>query len=166
MSHKYRLAVLWLVFVVLTALLLVTGNPLLTDAAPLGIVSFQLAGDVAHASAILQSWGASGKHAAYLNLYLDFPYLVVYSWILSLLCSARAETARPPGAVIGRVLSRGAWFAGFFDAAENIALLHELERGVTASAAQFAWAAASVKFAILGIVVIYLVTSGIKAALD
>jgi len=165
MSRRFKLRILWSVFAILTVLLLVTGVPLVTDRAPFGIVSFQLAGDLVHASAIRQSWDRSARESAYLNLYFDFPYLVTYSWLLSLICTAREERSRPQEAATGRFLSRSAWIAGAFDAAENVALLHQLEHGASASAAQFAAAAASVKFAILGIIVTFLAATRIKAAL-
>ena len=36
-------------------------RPLQTEAVPWGIVSFELAGDLARALGILESWGASGR---------------------------------------------------------------------------------------------------------
>ena len=47
--------------VLLLAVFAITGAPLTTEAAPYGVVSFELAGSVGNAQAMLSSWGADAK---------------------------------------------------------------------------------------------------------
>ena len=95
-------------FIVLLALTLVVmvslnalGRPLNTDAAPLGIVSFELAGELSLARSMVESWGHTGQVYASLSLGLDYLFLVTYSSCIALGCVlvarslARPNLARP-----------------------------------------------------------------------
>jgi hypothetical protein len=70
-----------LIFLLLSVTLL-TGmhaldQTLITDAAPSGIVSFELAGNIKQAKQILEDWGPEGRIYAVLSLGLDFLFLIV-----------------------------------------------------------------------------------------
>ncbi|HJP36937.1 MAG TPA: hypothetical protein QF901_13230, partial [Gammaproteobacteria bacterium] len=82
MSLRRKLLLLGFAFVVLTATLVYTGSPLVTTTTPIGIVSFELAFNGPQARAVLGSWDGAAREAAMLNLIVDFPYLVVYAWML------------------------------------------------------------------------------------
>lgn len=57
-----------------------------TQAAPSGIVSFELAGDISSANKILMSWGQNGMVCAGLSLGLDYLFLIVYAGAIGLGC--------------------------------------------------------------------------------
>jgi hypothetical protein len=162
--RKNSFVPLYLAFAALTALLVYTGQPLITDAARFGIVSLQLAGDAKEASTILESWGADGRRAAYINLALDFPYLLVYAGLLSLLCTRAAERSSPRKRAAGYCPGRSVWLAAICDAAENIALLYVLGTAPSAIVTMFAWLAASLKFMLLALVITYLLYAEIRSA--
>jgi len=152
------LMLLLFTFAILTAILIDSGMPLRTDAAPLGIVSFQLAGSGNTAHTILDSWQDTGRNAALINLAVDYPYLVIYAALLSLLCR-RAAASLARYAAVGRTCARGAWVAAGCDAIENLALLAQLLNAPGDGAALVALAFASVKFALLGVILAYLLVS-------
>jgi hypothetical protein len=64
----------------------ITGAPLKTDAAPSGIVSFELAGTLPVAQGILASWDATARVYAGLNLGLDFLFIAAYATCIGLGC--------------------------------------------------------------------------------
>jgi hypothetical protein len=72
------------------ASLQVTGAPLKTAASPNGIISFEFAGEIAVAQRMVDSWGATGRIYAALNLGLDYLFLAVYACAIGI--AIRKET--------------------------------------------------------------------------
>lgn len=113
---------------VLLAALILINQPLKTDSAHQGIVSFQLAGGAEHALTIVQSWGEEGLQWAKLSLWLDFFFIPVYC--LTLILLTRHCTLDRPG-IRERTAAR--WvrtlfiLAGLADATENVLLLNNLD---------------------------------------
>ncbi len=58
--------------------LMVLDRPLKTEAAPHGMVSFELVGDLCLARKMVESWGQTGRVYAGLSLGLDYLFLVAY----------------------------------------------------------------------------------------
>ncbi|WP_100639238.1 hypothetical protein [Marinobacter salexigens] len=114
--------------VVLLAALVLINQPLKTEAAQQGIVSFQLAGSAEQALAIVQSWGAENLKWAKLSLWLDFLFIPIYC--LTLILLTRHCTQDRPG-VRERTAAR--WVralfitAGVVDITENMLLLNNLD---------------------------------------
>lgn len=120
-------------FLVASLLLLVCLNlldrPLKTDAAPQGIVSFELAGSLPAATAMMASWGTRAKLFAAISLGLDYLFLVVYAAAIGLGCVLAANglaNRRVPIAALGMALAWGQALAALLDAVENYALIQVL----------------------------------------
>lgn len=113
---------------VLMAAIFTTNDPLQNPAAPLGIVSLQLAASLAAAQAILAAWGPAAQRWAILNLLIDYPYLLAYATTLGLGCVLIARHLPGPRhiALLGVWLSWGVIGAALLDAVENAALLRLL----------------------------------------
>jgi len=118
---------------VLTLILMVSlqilGAPLITAEAPLGIISFELAGDLELARNMIASWGPEGQVYAGLNLGLDYLFMVAYAGAIALGCMLAAQSLAervPPLASLGAVLAWGQVGAALLDALENYALIHIL----------------------------------------
>jgi hypothetical protein len=129
--------------------------PLRTSAAPSGIVSFELAGSVEQASAMLQSWDAPARLDNAFGLGFDFLFMPVYAITLSLavlLASARFAGFWPR---LGLALGWGALAATVFDAFENIALLTILLNAPASPYPELAAACATIKFSLIVAGVIY-----------
>lgn len=145
-------------FIVLTILTLSlsyaltsSGRPLKTAAAPNGIVSFELAGNLTNAVAMIDSWDEPARVAAGLNLGLDYLYLIAYPLAIGLGCLLVARRFRPSGiaSMAGVLLSWTLPVAGVLDAIENYALIHLLTGSRDELFPAVAYWCAAPKFAIV-----------------
>jgi hypothetical protein len=115
---------------VLTMLALqLLGAPLRTEASPAGIVSFELAGNIANSERILESWDPGAHVYAGLNLGLDFLFIDAYVGAIGMGCvlvgSMLGRRSHPLGAA-GRYLAWAVVLAGVLDCVENYALIRLL----------------------------------------
>ncbi|NOZ57044.1 MAG: hypothetical protein GXO73_09695 [Calditrichaeota bacterium] len=129
-------------------------QPLRTEAAPNGIVSFELAGSPAASAAILASWSNDrARAAAGLSLGIDYLFLVSYSVLLALTVSFVAERIRPVVACVALVGLPVVWLqfvAGALDAVENVALIRLLLGSSSSALPGVARTAALIKFGLVG----------------
>jgi hypothetical protein len=146
------LAVMW----VLSAV----GEPLTTDAAPQGIVSYELAGSASRAQEILDSWDASALAHAGFSLGFDYVYLLSYSAAIGLACVWLADALSGRWrrlALLGLWLAWGQWLAALLDAVENAALLAMLFGSVESPWPLVARWCAIPKFALVALGLLYVV---------
>ena len=151
----------------LFAVFRVLDQPLQTDAAPKGIVSFELAGDPAMARAVLDSWkqfslllsSVAGRpnsdivnvpyvFAAF-GLGIDYLFMPLYAFALSF--GTLLATQKHSGVIksFGALAGYGAFAAALFDAVENYSLFQTL-LGVSQSGyPAIAAFCASIKFGLL-----------------
>jgi len=153
------LALLALTFA-LSLWLTALGAPLQTDAAPNGIVSFELARTEAGARAILDSWDAPAREAAMLVQGVDFLYLLAYPAAFSLAAILLGRRIGGRWQSAAQPLAWAMWLAAPLDAVENLALIEQLRAGPSAGAAWLAWACAIPKFAL-----VFVLTAFVLAAL-
>lgn len=128
-DQKTWARVFWVLFA-LTILMLVvmqvTNTPLKTEAAPAGIITFELVGTFEGAQEIIRSWEGQAKTWAGLNLGLDFLFLMLYATTIALACFLVSEMfgeQHPVQRSLAYYLGWGALVAGFLDILENIALI-------------------------------------------
>ncbi len=129
-SAKVPILIVLVTFsIILTIALARIGRPLATEAAPLGIISFELAGSQSPAKKILDSWSEVAKHDAFLSLGLDYLYLCVYPFTISLACHLVATLGTgswPIGDMWGNSLSWLVLAVIPLDGLENYALIRVL----------------------------------------
>jgi len=133
--------------------LAVVGAPLATEAAPRGIVSFELAGDLESAERILASWDREQRVRAGISLGADFLFLLAYPLALALACAGvagRLAERAPRAATLGALLAWGQALAGALDAVENWALIELLLGSRHPLWPALAAACAAPKFALVG----------------
>lgn len=151
----------------LTALLMaaifVTNAPLQNPAAPMGVVSLQLAGSLPAAREILISWGPAEQRWAVLNLLVDYLYLLAYAAALGLGCLqlARQFICCRCIAWLGVWVSWGVVGAAGLDAVENALLLRLLFGDLRESWAVLAFWCAVPKFALVLAALAYLSVGGL-----
>lgn len=160
----------WFIALLLLALLiggamLWLGSDLHTAAAPLGVISFEVAGG--HAQAVLDSWSPAMRRDALLLQGLDYLFLFVYSAGLAMACVrvlARLGERAPALSRLGRGLAWGQFAAGLCDAIENVPLILML-RGEQAlpGPALVAQIAATSKFALVVLGLAYWLGAGLVA---
>lgn len=140
------------------------GAPLVTDAAPRGIVSFELAGDLETATRILESWGSEQRIGAGLSLGADFLFLLLYPLALALACTAVAERlalgGAPRAAAAGALLAWGQALTCALDAVENWALIELLLGSRAPLWPVLAWGCAVPKFALVAAGLLYPAVGG------
>ncbi|OZG74269.1 hypothetical protein BTA51_04435 [Hahella sp. CCB-MM4] len=115
---------------------------LITPDAPVGIVSFELAKHIPQTQNILESWGSEGRHWAAWSLVLDFPFLLAYSALFTLLTLKSRSDLR-------QLFTVGFVIAGFCDVVENLALTGILAGYVYPQLTAAAYYFASLKFLLL-----------------
>jgi hypothetical protein len=115
--------------IVVMASLQLLGGPLKTEVAPMGIVSFEFAGELSKAQSMVESWGQTGLIYAGLNLGLDYLFLVAYASAIGLGCVLLSERwlkrVKSVG-LLGVWLSWAQWIAAMLDGVENYALIQVL----------------------------------------
>ena len=154
-------------FVTMLAVQEYYGRLLFKPDVPWGIVSLELASDVASTSDIFKSWGPELKSRAIKSLFWDYGFLISYG-LLSFLASRWAGLKIdqawnwPVAARVGQVVAILAILAALLDAVENTALLWQLFEGPHTIPARLAWICATTKFAILGAVLLF-VAGGVLA---
>jgi hypothetical protein len=161
------------VFIALLAVTLVVmislqvlGAPLQTDAAPLGIVSFELAGSLPDAHGMLESWGPSGRVYAGVNLGLDYFFLIAYAGSIGLGCVLLAQglsTRMRFLSLAGVVLAWAMIAAALLDSVENYALIRVLLGSQQELWPVLARYCAIPKFMIVAAGLLYLVVGSLSA---
>jgi hypothetical protein len=135
--------------VVLFAIFRALNAPLVTPAAPGGIVTFELAGSASGSQAILDSWDARARTFAAFGLGLDYLFMPTYA--LALMLGMLLAAGRHAGwlKTLGALAGWGALAAALFDAVENIALWKVLLGDISTSWPVVAEFCATLKFALL-----------------
>lgn len=133
----------------LTAVFQLIGAPLVTPAAPAGILSYEFAGTLAKAQAILASWDARAQLYAAFSLGLDFLYPPVYAAAIGLALATAVAHLPHLLSQPARWLAKGIWLTIALDYAENIALTQLLFGATNPFWPPLAWVCAALKFAIL-----------------
>lgn len=136
----------------------ITGAPLRTSVAPSGILSFEFAGTLALAQAMVRSWGQLGQIYAGLNLGFDFVFIITYVIAIGLGCVIVARGGFLPS--VGIILAWALIVAGGLDCIENYNLIQILVGlGQESNAAIALWCAIP-KFAIVGLGLAYFIIGG------
>ncbi len=142
-------AALMLTFICFAVFQVFLNPPLVTAAAPSGIVSFELAGSPESAFALLASWDDAALLYTVFGLGFDFLFMPVYATALSAGILLAAGRRRGAWSAAGNALGWGAFAATGFDAAGNIALFSILLNGADSTAPQVAFWCASIKFGLI-----------------
>jgi hypothetical protein len=129
---QIRKPLFW-IFLGLTLVLLFlfqpANRPLMTGAAPSGIISLQLAWTPDNALAMLDSWDGTARLFAAFGLGFDYLFMPVYALALAL--GTLLAAGRHPGgfARLGSWVAYAAFLAAIFDGLENLGQFQELFHG-------------------------------------
>ena len=148
----------------LTVALQIVGRPLQTAAAPQGIVSFELAGNLPAAQAIIASWNSAAQLYAAFSLGLDYLYMPLYAIAIALACvQAAGSSLRSPRPMwaLGILLAWALGLAALLDAVENIALFQLLLGSRSTAWPVVAKACATAKFAFVIAGLLYAAVGGV-----
>ena len=130
-----------------------------TQGSGASISEFEFAGTNSHAAQIVAEWGPEGRHLAHLGLLLDYGYMLSYGLFFALAGFAVRDAARTRGwrrmAKAGSFVPYFALAAACFDASENVALLLTLGGNGGSFAPPFATVCSSIKWALIGTAILY-----------
>ena len=159
-TSQSRVFFVWLIVTVgVVAGMQLLGKPLVTNAAPAGIVSFEFAGDVAGAQAIMASWRHELRVLAGLNLGFDYVFMIAYGGAIGLGCvlvAQRWNEEQNKFRLIGYLLAWGSIAAAVLDAVENYALIRMLLGSLKSMWPVVAKWCAGVKFVLVGLGLLYI----------
>ena len=139
-------------------------GPLKTEAAPHGIISYELAKTPSAAQRILASWSQDAKIHAALSLGIDYLFLSVYAFFIGLACvqlGRRFRARLPKMEMAGFMLAWGQFPAALCDAVENLALFRLLSGSTQEMWPLTAWYCAVVKFTLVGMGWLYILCGGL-----
>ena len=126
-----------------------------------GVVEFELARTEEKASEYYGALGEAGRDEARKQLYLDFPYLVLYGLFYAgaaIVVAARATKRQMPRlARWGAPVAVAGLVAAACDAVENLALLRVLDGHTDQPWPGIAFVFATAKFALITVAVLYAV---------
>lgn len=112
---------------------------------------------------MLATWGADGIEKLKLSLYLDFIFLILYCWAISLGCKITAGFGGQNFMKTGLLFSKIIWVAGACDIIENVALLLTIQNP-NRVVLELAFWMASIKFTIVASAIL-MVLAGAVAGL-
>ena len=126
-----------------------------------GVIEFELARTTEQASEYYGQLGEDGRDEARSQLYLDYPYLVLYGLFYAAACVIVAARAAERGmarlARWGRPSAAAGLLAAGCDAVENAALLRVLDGHTDQPWPGIAFTFASAKFVLIAVAVLYAV---------
>jgi len=104
-----------------------TGTPLKTPSTPNGILNLEFAYNGEKVNTVLNAWSTVNTadiiSAARLNTWLDFIFLFFYSVFLFLAAQSISQLYGGIFGRAGKIIAKGALFAGFLDVLENTGML-------------------------------------------
>ena len=144
-----------------------TGKSLKNPATPLGIINLELAGNAVHVQNILNAWDNDISKSrsviadAKKNTWLDFIFLLFYTSLFYFLCKKLISYFKPGSlwVQLANIVATGAIVAGLLDVVENIGMLKSLNGNVTDTTAFVTAACSTVKWLLVFITIIFLITS-------
>jgi hypothetical protein len=132
-------------------------SPLINDAAPWGLLSFELGGSVEETRTVLNSWHDGHRIRAGFALGFDFMFMVSLTNLLAL-ASVQAASRSSENSVLaklGPLLAWGQWVAGILWISQNLILVTMLTGAVTSPRPEIVYWCGTIKFSLLGLALVY-----------
>ncbi len=123
-----------------------------------GIISFELAKDIAVSEKYINSWNETSKIACGISLGLDYLFLISYSLLIAVFIHKLNKKLWKDSSLYssGVILIFSLFFAGFCDAIENIGLIKLLMGSTKQQWSSVAYFFAIPKFVFIAIGILYI----------
>ncbi len=157
----YYICIIWVTLVALFAIASVD-TYLKNNAAPHGILSFELAQTPEKSMQIVQSWEGQAKIYAAFSLGIDYLFLVFYTLFFILTSYKLSRSKSQFFQKLAIIVSLVFLLAGIFDAFENYYLLQILTANISYGYAEKAALFARLKFGFLFLGIVYLLITMIS----
>lgn len=139
-----------------------TGAVLKTPATPMGILNLEFAYNTEKTTPIINTWASINKAdvitAAKNNTYWDFVFLFFYAGFLFLACKKIASKTTGSFSRAGKLIAKGALWAGFLDIIENSGMLLTLSNQGSSTIAFVTTFVSVIKWALAITAVLYMLT--------
>lgn len=130
------------------------GQTLVNAVSPKGIIDLEFAKTSEKLIALKTGWI---KKDVTTNIYLDFLFIISYTWFFILACLYIKKVAK--ASTISSVFITVAIVAGLLDVLENCLMLFTISHSNNARALEFTYYSALLKFVLIGILILYLLLS-------
>ena len=140
-------------------------SPLINDAAPWGLLSFELGGSVEATRAVLNSWHDGHRIRAGFALGFDFLFMVSLTNLLALAsvqAAFRSQMQNSALAKVGPVLAWCQWLAGILWISQNLMLVTMLTGPVDSPRPEIVYWCGTIKFSLLGLALVYVLLVRIR----
>jgi hypothetical protein len=147
----------------------ISGASLTTEAAPYGVVSFELAGSLENMQQILTSWNVNTQLRAAFGLGLDYLFMVVYASTIAFGCGIAAQVLQRshwPLAGLGNILAWSVILAALLDVVENVALTMIILGTVASPWPEIARWCAIPKFILIFMGIVFVIYGGVVALVE
>ncbi|MFK5879814.1 MAG: hypothetical protein QM478_10005 [Flavobacteriaceae bacterium] len=161
-SSEKRLTIVSLTFLIgFIVLMRFFDAPLKNETSPNGIVSFELAKALSKSEAIINAWDEVAIGFAKNSVMVDFLFLAVYSFFISLIVHRLNNRVWKKGFVyqFGKIVSWLVFVAAFFDVIENIALIRLIYGDLHQLWSSIAYYFAVMKFILLAVGILFVLIS-------
>jgi hypothetical protein len=159
--------ILFIILLIFIVVMRYLDNFLITENAPNGIISFELAKESNVVLEIIKSWNTTAKFAAGLSVGIDFLFLIVYATFLTLLfLRINKKLLEKTGKNLSWFILFLPFIAAFFDILENIAMINLLLGNIQLKWSLTAYYAAIIKFGLLLIAIAYIIVGGVLLVLE
>ena len=167
-AQKITFIIFFILTIILLGCLQIIDTSLQTEEAPMGIVSFQLAGDLSNSLDIIESWNDAGEETnqfyAGLSLGIDYLFMLAYAISIGLGCILLTKTLIRKKHVLSssflpslsNTLAWGAIIAALLDVIGNYILIRLLLGSTSEMLPVISFWFATFKFLILGIALLYI----------
>jgi len=164
LKNKARITlILFFLLLITIAVMHYMDRFLTNETVPNGIVSFELAKESTVSARMIASWDLQARAAAGISLGFDYLFMIIYSSFLSVLALRIGDRlfTVPAKNRLNQILITAPFVAAFFDMVENMALIRLFLGDVQQSWSSTAYYAATIKFMILFLVIVYILFAGV-----
>jgi len=158
MTNGRIIITLFILTMIMTLVLRIQGDQLVTPSASKGILSLEFSTSASQTSNIRNEWKGPIRQAFYLNIALDYFYLLFYGLFLFFTCTY-LSWLKPGGRKIGLYAGIAGLAAAGFDAVEDLLMVISIIFGGNDIVSLTTAICASIKFLLLGIAVLYILIS-------
>jgi hypothetical protein len=132
------------------------GNQLITPSAPNGILSLELSTDADHSARIASEWVGSIRNAFYINMLLDFIFIIFYGFSLYVNCRYIALII-PSWKRLASLFAIGSLIAMGSDVMENILMIVSVTTTTSQIISFFTRLFAILKFSLVGASLVFII---------
>ena len=158
MKIQNIILILFVGAVVLLVALRFQGQHLITHSAPNGILSLELSHDADHTARIGSEWVGSIRSSFYINMLLDFIFIIFYGFSLYVNCRYIALII-PSWKRIASFMAIGSLIAMGFDVMENLLMIVSVTTTTNQTISFFTRLFAILKFSLVAASLVFIIIS-------